>query len=417
MTARRHVDIGALKALIIGPLFLALFGALGGNWKSGRSHGRHLRAQCIIHEGDGLNLSLNLATGGWRCHSECGRGGDVFDLVMAVLGLSFGDAVAWLADWAGLPKESGATQRRAPRYLPPPAPRFKPKPDSDPTRVFLKTLWSFVDTAVPRPDAVAYLEDRNISVATAHAVGVRDLLAVRDHVRDLIVKTPKDVLAEAGLFDPERGLWKPLVRGVVHPEQCWRGLAFPVWSRGECHPVRLRYHCFKEPWPGATRKWSPYSTPVPANVLGFGGPGRIEVEHVGDADVDTLVIVEGDCDWLSAVEVLGRRAAVIAVCGAPQTWPENWPSFLDLACAGIKKVAVLVHCGGTTASPGHGDALAQDISWRATAYGMRVARRLVAEGTRSDGTGGDLNDRHRRGELGALLDEVLGALQPSKVAA
>ena len=51
----------------------------GGEW----------RAPCPIHQGKDLNFSINPETGQWFCHSQCGRGGDLFDLEEALHGGDF----------------------------------------------------------------------------------------------------------------------------------------------------------------------------------------------------------------------------------------------------------------------------------------------------------------------------------------
>jgi 5S rRNA maturation endonuclease (ribonuclease M5) len=51
--------------------------------------GRELRAPCPIHHGRRDSFSVNVETGDWFCHSECGRGGDVFALEMALNGFEF----------------------------------------------------------------------------------------------------------------------------------------------------------------------------------------------------------------------------------------------------------------------------------------------------------------------------------------
>jgi hypothetical protein len=47
------------------------------------------RAPCPIHRGKDLNFSVNTETGQWFCHSQCGRGGDLFDLEEALHGGDF----------------------------------------------------------------------------------------------------------------------------------------------------------------------------------------------------------------------------------------------------------------------------------------------------------------------------------------
>ncbi len=54
-----------------------------------KESGGEWRAPCPIHQGKDLNFSLNPETGQWFCHSQCGRGGDLFDLEEALHGGDF----------------------------------------------------------------------------------------------------------------------------------------------------------------------------------------------------------------------------------------------------------------------------------------------------------------------------------------
>lgn len=47
-------------------------------------HGRERRGPCPIHKGKDDNFSVNAETGLWSCHSQCGRGGSIYDLEMAL---------------------------------------------------------------------------------------------------------------------------------------------------------------------------------------------------------------------------------------------------------------------------------------------------------------------------------------------
>jgi len=50
---------------------------------------REWRCPCPVHQGDDDNFSIEAATGRWYCHSQCGRGGDVYQLEMALTGADF----------------------------------------------------------------------------------------------------------------------------------------------------------------------------------------------------------------------------------------------------------------------------------------------------------------------------------------
>ena len=54
-----------------------------------RQHGHEWRGPCPIHSGTGNNFSVNAETGMWYCHSQCGRGGSMFDLEMELTNTDF----------------------------------------------------------------------------------------------------------------------------------------------------------------------------------------------------------------------------------------------------------------------------------------------------------------------------------------
>jgi hypothetical protein len=47
------------------------------------------RGACPIHHGKKDNFAVEAATGRWYCHSACGRGGDILELELALIGGSF----------------------------------------------------------------------------------------------------------------------------------------------------------------------------------------------------------------------------------------------------------------------------------------------------------------------------------------
>lgn len=65
--------------------------------------GNEWRAGCPIHKGKDPNFSVNAETGLWMCHSQCGRGGSVYDLEMALSGSDFYDAAREVRRIVGRP--------------------------------------------------------------------------------------------------------------------------------------------------------------------------------------------------------------------------------------------------------------------------------------------------------------------------
>ena len=54
-----------------------------------QQRGREWRCPCPIHNGTHDSFSVNSETGLWCCHSQCGRGGSVYDLEMALSNTEF----------------------------------------------------------------------------------------------------------------------------------------------------------------------------------------------------------------------------------------------------------------------------------------------------------------------------------------
>lgn len=63
----------------------------------GRCRGNELRAGCPIHGGRDANFTLNIHTGQWMCHSQCG-GGNFYRLVRAVFGVTMTSAMDWVIE-------------------------------------------------------------------------------------------------------------------------------------------------------------------------------------------------------------------------------------------------------------------------------------------------------------------------------
>jgi len=54
-----------------------------------RQRGHEWRGPCPIHAGTNDNFAVNADTGMWYCHSQCGRGGSMIDLEMALTNTEF----------------------------------------------------------------------------------------------------------------------------------------------------------------------------------------------------------------------------------------------------------------------------------------------------------------------------------------
>lgn len=70
---------------------------------------------CPFHHEKSPSFHVNASTGLWKCFG-CGKGGDLFDYVMARENLDFPDAIRYLADRAGIElTEERVSSRRGPR--------------------------------------------------------------------------------------------------------------------------------------------------------------------------------------------------------------------------------------------------------------------------------------------------------------
>jgi putative DNA primase/helicase len=78
--------------------------------------GGELRGPCLLHNGMRDSLSVNAKTGEWFCHSQCDRGGTVFDFEAAISGLDGKQAYAEVFRIVGRPASNGAGKRLVAEY-------------------------------------------------------------------------------------------------------------------------------------------------------------------------------------------------------------------------------------------------------------------------------------------------------------
>lgn len=100
----------------------------------------------------------------YRCYA-CGARGDAISLVRAVLGLSFGDAVRWLAELAG----------RSPVELPTPASRFVARTPTAKARDAYAKLFKLSHQLGPRSSGGKFMRKRGIDLDLANRCGVTEI--------------------------------------------------------------------------------------------------------------------------------------------------------------------------------------------------------------------------------------------------
>ena len=73
-----------------------------------------LWATCPLHEEGTPSFAIGPDPGLWYCFGSCSKGGDLFDLICARLGISFIEAVEFAAQRTGvdLPKKRGPENKR-----------------------------------------------------------------------------------------------------------------------------------------------------------------------------------------------------------------------------------------------------------------------------------------------------------------
>src|ERR1022692_3434872 len=78
-----------------------------------RQHGGEWRGPCPIHQGSRDSFAVAPETGLWTCHSQCGRGGSIPDLEMALSGIDFKRALTEVDQLIGRSNGARSKLRRA----------------------------------------------------------------------------------------------------------------------------------------------------------------------------------------------------------------------------------------------------------------------------------------------------------------
>jgi hypothetical protein len=348
-----------------------------------RKVGHAFKGLCPFHGEKTPSFTVNPSRQRFHCFG-CGADGDLIDWLMRTERLTFRDAAA----------RAGRDIASEPMADTPAVPVVDPRP-------LLSALWELVELAPWSSEATAYLQGRGVEPDAAYIVGCRDWSTKMDSILDLIGSFPGEVIDAAGLGQEGR-LWAPLRFSTA-------GIAVPVWRMGEAFPWRWRWRAYA-PREGSPKSLSSFGNGAYTDFLGAGLPsledyGRTVAEHAFDVrhpTGSTLVIVEGEPDWWSAVEALDGRAQVMAVCGAPPRWRNAWPSIASLKARGVEHIVACFHRGAPQPDGlGHGERLAEDLADHCEAAGVTLRAALPHEGN-------DLNDMHKRGHLRAWL---LGVLQ------
>jgi DNA primase len=119
--------------------------------------GRTLKANCPFHNEKTPSFTINTERGIYKCFG-CGEGGDIFDFMMKIEGVTFPEAMQLLADQAGvtLPERMAARPQTGPS-----------KTDIYEANTTAAAIWHAVLTRHPKgEDARDYLKQRGLSLET-----------------------------------------------------------------------------------------------------------------------------------------------------------------------------------------------------------------------------------------------------------
>lgn len=239
---------------------------------------RNGRWPCPIHGGEHPNFAVR--GDGWRCWS-CGESGDAVDLVRALRGLTFPEAVAYLT---GRPDPSERRPRPRPRPAPKPRPESRPEAPQPPE-----------PEGMTAADALALVESAAARLWSTEGSDALDYLTGRG-------LTPETIrTARLG--------WTP--RAVAFP---WKppGIVIPWFATGDSVAlVKIRPDdTWRDALPEGRRPpkyLTPRGWPIPPTL--YPSPETIRPGC-------PAVIVEGEFDALLLGQALGDRAAVVTIGSA-----------------------------------------------------------------------------------------------------
>ena len=326
-------------------------------------------ARCPAH--DDVDPSATIYADGWKCHA-CGAGGDAIDLVRTVYGCTFAEAVAELAERAGVTIPDRATYPCRPRALvrapEDKAPRRRTVEQPEVARQVYGWLWEHAEPALEHETARRYLTtERGLpaQVLTPDRVRALDGVAYGQLWETAVRAQKLEALTAAGLVNC----------GKPHPRPHGALLLYGYRdASGELAHIRWR------PLRPGGHTLSPCHPSSP--------PGPYLGERARGARA--LIVVEGEIDALSMTSL---SLAAVGMPGATACRPEWLDGWRDM-----DRVIVLGD------GDGGGETLCRTVSLAAVRrFGRAWAKRVE---TYLFPTGTDANDGLRAGWLATSLDEL-----------
>jgi len=266
---RDRVDLAAVATALLGP-------AVG---RRGERSRRRLWWPCPFHDDQNPSFAIEPGKPWWKCFG-CSEHGDAATLVMKLQGVSFPEAVRWLAEQAGIvPASRNSTRPRPPAAKPGKAPAAAP---DTPSGLPVADALSLVTEAAGRlwtPEgakALAYLKGRGLTEETIRSARLGWTLEV----------------------------WLPTREGDRYFRES--GITIPWHENGRLACVNIRRAEGKEPKYREAFRDRRTLFPDPAVIK----PGK------------PLIIVEGELDCLLMAQELGDLASVVTL-GSASSKPEG----------------------------------------------------------------------------------------------
>lgn len=273
----------------------------------------------------------------------CNYNLDAVGIVQNIQGLSFKDAISYLASkyHFSFPESNPYIKTKNKYQKKDPVNKYskvnfltEKKPHKSTDTSIKDLLWKIIEPVDPTEESIHWLKSRKISVECAWKLGCRDITPVLNAVENLIDSHSSDLLKENNFINDRGNVWAPLLN-KVKGDKNYSGIIVPIFD------VNSKIHSYR--W----RFFNPIKTEN--SVLKVLGQPACELMPIGlnyadkIENKDAIYICEGEPDWLSLNTLFHERnfkdKAAIGLCVLSNTWKTEWTDLL----AKFKKIYVCLH--------------------------------------------------------------------------